>query len=278
LFWPLPHHTPGAVTPVDMEWEPDKIKRSWAAACLDRQTGQLRQASTPGPTEIPGWLYRVAGERGATEPALPTKCPRCDANYARRRTFKTPLRNHRTGFQKATQVLASALFREMREATPGQNTRKLVIFSDSRQDAAKLAAGMERDHFRDILRLALLQAFWRYWDDLVAFLRVNLANNTGALGMLLQLNPDLQARVAEPPGPGDMTARARFTAAYADNPHLLTEALMWAQNLPPVNQQARTEWLALLEGYPGPVPINSLRGITRDRLLSLGLCPGGSSY
>ena len=35
-------------------------------------------------------------------------------------------------------------------------TKKLVIFFDSRLDAAKLAAGMERDHFRHMLRLAML--------------------------------------------------------------------------------------------------------------------------
>ena len=64
------------------------------------------------------------------------------------RRIPTPLRNHRTGFQKACQVIASALCREMSERQNNRPTRKLVIFSDSRQDAAKLAAGMERDHFQ----------------------------------------------------------------------------------------------------------------------------------
>ena len=36
--------------------------------------------------------------------------------------------------------------------------RKLVIFSDSRQDAAKLAAGMELDHFRDMVRVCMVDA------------------------------------------------------------------------------------------------------------------------
>ena len=49
-----------------------------------------------------------------------------------------------TGFQKACQVLAGGQVREMPRPRPGKMTRKLVIFSDSRQDAAKLAAGMER--------------------------------------------------------------------------------------------------------------------------------------
>ena len=33
--------------------------------------------------------------------------------------------------------------------------RKLVVFSDSRQDAAKLSAGMRFSHYRDALRQAL---------------------------------------------------------------------------------------------------------------------------
>ena len=76
--------------------------------------------------------------------------------------------NHRTGFQKACQVIASALSREMPEST-----QKLVIFSDSRQDAAKLAGGMERDHFRDMVRVAMLSAHKTYRDEFVRILKGN---------------------------------------------------------------------------------------------------------
>ena len=123
---------------------------------------------------MPGWLYRVAGSKADQASSMPEQCPRCDADYARRRTFKSPLRNHRTGFQKATEVLLSGLFREMTFGAPdGQPdpTRKLVIFSDSRQDAAKLAAGMERDHFRDMVRVALIRGFRDYWHDFEAYIR-----------------------------------------------------------------------------------------------------------
>ena len=49
----------------------------------------------------------VALPKGEHLSPMPEKCPRCDADYRHRTTFKSPLRNHRTGFQKATQVLAS---------------------------------------------------------------------------------------------------------------------------------------------------------------------------
>ena len=40
--------------------------------------------------------------------------------------------------------------------------RKLVIFSDSRQDAAKLSAGIELDHFRDMVRVCIIAAIAQY--------------------------------------------------------------------------------------------------------------------
>ena len=126
-------------------------------------SGILQQSTVPlSSGEIAGWLYRISGTH-PDEPAMPHKCPRCDADYRRRGRIPTPLRNHRTGFQKACQVIASALCREMPERQNNRRARKLVIFSDSRQDAAKLAAGMERDHFRDMIRLALIDALNNYW-------------------------------------------------------------------------------------------------------------------
>ena len=39
-----------------------------------------------------------------------------------------------------------------------EKNTKVVLFSDSRQSAAKLSAGIELDHFRDVLRWAILHA------------------------------------------------------------------------------------------------------------------------
>ncbi len=102
---------------------------------------------------------------------MPGVCPRCAADYRPKKSFDTPLRNHRTGFQKACQVLATATVREAplyKENDKTKPNRKLVIFSDSRQDAAKLAAGVERDHFRDMVRLSLLAALKQYWSQFEA--------------------------------------------------------------------------------------------------------------
>jgi DEAD/DEAH box helicase domain-containing protein len=280
IFWPLPGETPVWDTqPQDPEWTLDKIKRRWVRAKLNRTTGELTQNSTQPQVdeEIPGWLYQVAGNH-PEERALPSKCPRCDADYGRRDKFPTPLRFHRTGFQKACQVLASGLLREMPApiSPTSRSSRKLVIFSDSRQDAAKLAAGMERDHYRDMARMLLIQSFQDYWNDFVGFLRITCANNQTALTRLQALNPDIYTAVVANPQPDDdMVRRNQFRNT---NQALVNEARDWIDDLPSSNQQARDEWLGLLERYPGGIPLLNLRDKIRDGLLKYGICPGRPSF
>ncbi|MDL5053455.1 DEAD/DEAH box helicase [Oscillatoria laete-virens NRMC-F 0139] len=276
LFWPLPYDE--ALEPQDLEWTVDKVKRRWVKAKLHRVTGLLRMDKTSRKQdEIPGWLYQVMGATAGQQSSMPTKCPRCDADYSRRKTFKTSLRSHRTGFQKACQVLASATLREMGSSSAGASSRKLVIFSDSRQDAAKLAAGMERDHYRDMARLAMIQAFRQYWADLVAYLRrmFLFTPTSPSLSTLQALNPRLYSEVTQAPQAKDAIGQIRFATA---NANLMSEASMWCMGAPPINQQARRVWEELLQLYPGRVPLANLRGTIRDELLKQGICPGGSAF
>ncbi|NEP57248.1 MAG: DEAD/DEAH box helicase [Symploca sp. SIO2G7] len=278
IFWPVPYEP--NLQPQDVEWTANKVKRRWVKAKLNRITGLVTQDKSPGKQdEIPGWLYQITGKSAEQQSAMPTKCPRCDADYSRRRAFKTPLRSHRTGFQKACQVLASATLREMGSVSAGASpTRKLVIFSDSRQDAAKLAAGMERDHYRDMARLAMIQAFRQYWRDLEAYLRRMFAFNPSSpsLATLQTLNPNLYAVATQSSQPDDAIGQTRFTTA--NDPNLMSEAMAWFMGMPPVNQPARRAWEELLQLYPGGIPLANLRGTIRDELLKYGICPGGSSF
>src|SRR5205823_4419247 len=110
----------------------------WVRASLDRATGRLLIHPTAramlGEGQVAGWVYQVSG--GASDPpALPNRCPRCDADE---RAPRSPLRLHRTGFQKCAQVLSTGLFRELEDDTAAvgidpQSNRKLVVFTDSRQ-------------------------------------------------------------------------------------------------------------------------------------------------
>src|SRR5690606_22919365 len=67
----------------------------------------------------------------------------------------TPIHRHYTGVQKINQLMADGLMRSLQKKDP--KSAKLVLFSDSRQAAAKLAAGIELDHYKDLVRYFLLK-------------------------------------------------------------------------------------------------------------------------
>ena len=158
VFWPSQ-----TSTPITDRWDQETVRRQWRAAAFDTGDGSVRIGAAGG---IRGYLYHVPAMWTATPPtadsandAHPACCPRCDAFWwSRTRHVGTSIRTMRTGFQKMAQVLSDALLREI---APGDNDegRKLVVFSDSRQDAAKLSAGMRFSHYRDALRQALTNAF-----------------------------------------------------------------------------------------------------------------------
>jgi DEAD/DEAH box helicase domain-containing protein len=159
------------------------INRRFVKAFLEPSTGEV----SFGPiTSHNGWLYHIRTQ-GLDEEvvrvlsAMPSRCCRCDADWTRVGSttaeeaiaieqIASPIIRHRTGFQKVNQVLADGLMRELTDMLP--SARKLVVFTDSRQDAAKLAAGVELDHYRDLVRQTLLQGQTQLGGDLEAFLRV----------------------------------------------------------------------------------------------------------
>ncbi|WP_307771286.1 DEAD/DEAH box helicase [uncultured Treponema sp.] len=90
---------------------------------------------------------------------FPERCPACDweIKYNEEEQTLTPLYHHGTGVQKLDQVFADSLIRILKDK---KEKTKLILFSDSRQGAAKLSAGIELDHYRDEIRLAMLNSLW----------------------------------------------------------------------------------------------------------------------
>lgn len=87
---------------------------------------------------------------------FPPACPHCGfAIKQDKKNAFTALYRHGTGVQKVNQLFADELMMVLRydSASP-----KLVLFSDSRQAAAKLSAGIELDHYRDVLRSAIIKS------------------------------------------------------------------------------------------------------------------------
>jgi ATP-dependent helicase YprA (DUF1998 family) len=88
---------------------------------------------------------------------LPNLCPNCQLSYKVKDEHSlSPIAKHNTGVQKINQVMADALMRTMKANKT--DDPKLVLFSDSRQAAAKLSAGIELDHYRDVLRQIVLES------------------------------------------------------------------------------------------------------------------------
>ena len=273
VFWPLGADDPDA-EPADVEFTQQGIHRRWRRAKLGAVSGLLsRSAAGPKPGEIEGWVYVIGGSEAEHQPAIPPKCPRCDADYRRRqRGYHSPLRSHRTGFQKACQVIAGALLREMPLTKDGKPARKLVIFSDSRQDAAKLASGMEQDHYRDMVRILLLKAMREYWGSFEAALRVASGSIPGAADKISQVNPQLAAIVSPPPQDQDRALAAQFDES------LNNQLLLWLLGNANPESGAFQLLMSMLKDYPGRVPLTAIRDKVKEGMLLMGFNPGGNGY
>ncbi|MES2429357.1 MAG: DEAD/DEAH box helicase [Bacteroidota bacterium] len=151
---------------------------NWIPASLNCISGDIDFSHDKANTESDFWIkgfYFTITENGSnrdiafpdasgnidareTHKALPSVCPCCGLNNQKRRqdTPKrkfTSIRGFRTGFAKTTQIFAKELMYQLPDS---EAERKLVVFSDSREDAAQIANGIERNHFTDLLREILV--------------------------------------------------------------------------------------------------------------------------
>lgn len=203
-------------------------------------------------------------------PALPPKCPACQSDYRRRkRGRRSPLRKHFTGFQTVSQLLAGMLNREMPAAQ-----RKLVLFTDSRQDAAKLAAGMEQDHYRDLIRQALARQLESFSDLLLGALRhgLNQQPDHPELPWLQSLNPELAAAATGPASPGDKKAKLRLMREHQDSFGMLET---WLEDPKELSDAGRKSLETLFGNWPDSLRLQALTDSVKDSLLQLGQNPGG---
>jgi ATP-dependent helicase YprA (DUF1998 family) len=171
LFWPSSRKRPSDGPTDDMD------KGLWLKAVLERETGGILKRDKVKDSEfdpgrhLEGWYYESSGsdaghKRNWDSPGtnVPYSCPNCLTSYKGRvdkRYRLSPLRNFRAGFAKTTQLLATELFDAQRVSNPVEPP-KLVSFSDSRQDAAKAALSIEKNHHQDIRRELLVRTMRHY--------------------------------------------------------------------------------------------------------------------
>lgn len=250
VFWP----SLDGGRPVTERWDQDRVQRRWEDARLDVREARVELGGGSG---VRGFLYRVPTPDRDSDQAYPAICPRCDEDRRRRR-LDTPIRPMRTGFQRVAQVLADTLLREMPHAQQ-QSSRKLVVFSDSRQDAAKLSAGMRSDHYRDTVRQALATAL-----DTAGY---------GAIAFQKQL-------AGEALSVSDQRLAQEFEATHPREANVLTAAQLPTRANQPTSgfaglTNAQAAQQILQRGAHGPFSISQLTEDISARLLVQGISPGG---
>lgn len=131
----------------------------WEYGYIDKGSGSFKRTDdghTIPSNGICGFLYSVGDfdnndDLGTQAPALPSHCPHCGTERfydGDNSEYRTPIRGFRTGFGKFTHLYGRELFYQL----PTKNNRKLVSFSDSRQDAAEVANNIERNQYDDMVR------------------------------------------------------------------------------------------------------------------------------
>ena len=168
LLWPRDVPAEQIGTP---QWTRDNgaYTFEFKRACFDPASGRLELTALRANC----WTFEITHtgsgvDRRRDIPPLPIKCPQCNADWelftsGQRRTGRSgtraaPVRRSATwvrGYEKIVQVLVDALGRELLD--DGDLARRLVLFSDSRQDAAKLSAGLEKRHYQDLVRQLIVE-------------------------------------------------------------------------------------------------------------------------
>lgn len=128
-----------------------------------------------------GWMYRLTGKTAvedevlASVPPIPFICPLCGDDWSSHaanldfldpRKLHSPIDTQMIGHTALNHLLIDGLMKHVSE-----ETRKLVLFSDSRQDAAKLSAGIELDHYNKVLRQLVTRLSFETRSNIHLFLR-----------------------------------------------------------------------------------------------------------
>lgn len=263
VYWPRPEK---ALDQVDAtEWTRDKgaVKYAFRPSNLNPLSGELRHIAR----DHTGWSFhaKVAHDRTgeprralATVSPFPTSCPACGDDWGQDfagskrlpatdpRTQRSPIRAMRTGFEKINQVLITELANDLSE-----RERKLIVFTDSRQDAAKLSAGLGLRHYQDLLRQLM-------------YLRLQGAGNPG---VDVRLAREHLAEGVKTSDGWEAIARLRTRDVASFN--ALRD--IW-ENVPNVDA---TREPTLVASLSQGITLRELSNLVALDLLELGMNPGG---
>lgn len=226
---------------------------AFVPASLDHVTGLV----TASGDTLDGWIMTVNAELGERQrvPAIPDRCPKCDSSgFNPGEKFfagdvRSPIRAHTSGAAQSTQLYLSQLVRSLGE-TPAES--RTIVFTDSRDDAARTAAGIGLNHYRDVIRQMTQQ--------------VLTAKRPSLRGII-----DRGVRL-ETLTPAEQAAFTAFKEVNSDVIELLKK-----QEYVPLNEaEETTVAAAFIEEDEVRIGWPELRHEVCARLVRLGIPPGGT--
>lgn len=266
--------------------------RNWGPLTLrllqahyEPSAGLLRHGPGPGAT---GWALDIRGpfEDQKRANGLPYFCPACND---KRRAWRdqrllppsdpaartSPLRTMGVGFSRGAQVLSGALLRQFDPAE-----RRIVAFSDSRQDAARLGPDLAKNHYQDVLRTQLLVSLRGRPDLSLAKAAVAGDSSDEAIAAYREVEaarPDVAAALAKPshlrtPGDEQLLSAAALELRAPTIEQLLNEVELGVARLginpagPAKSLQRRSDrdWHSLYRYADGQLVARPMAGLSAD--------------
>jgi Lhr-like helicase len=257
-------------TPLTAQWNALDCQFQFAPAVLQPGAGMAR-AAAPGEART-GFMFvigsRQAGRRAIIPriPAIPTRCPNCNDSWERTyrpqnrqtalpltspRRMATPLRSLRVSAERVSQVLGEAM---LHRVYADSSDHRLIAFSDSRQDAAKLAGGLDAAHYRDSVRQLAVSELQRGADQITAF-------------------ANLETYLADPQANGHLAAGIGGLRESSG----LARDLITLRATPALVDQHETDRIEteLAQALTGAVALNDVRNRVFDELVASGRDPAG---
>ncbi|MBS9806377.1 DEAD/DEAH box helicase [Bacillus toyonensis] len=236
-----------------------KLKFSWVKANYENKIGKINRDISF--LEHNAYLFLIEGEDEKSRnqmPAFPIKCPHCADDWESKnpnikneplestKRTRSPIRGQKTGFDMIAQVMLDTLMREL----PENESPKAVLFSDSRQDAAKLSAKIELNHYYHILRYIVVSVMGNEHNPLKSFVKQ-------LQGQVLDENEKLEAE------------------EYLYN-HQTQAMLLQLYYHGALLEQQKEQVKKILDSMDKPVKLMELWKPIELSLIKLGINPGGT--
>lgn len=102
---------------------------------------------------IPVVTFFCESAQGNLDKYLPTTCHSCETDWSNKEP-SSPIRTMGTGYSKISQIITEQVMKRLGEIVNDEigEKEKLVVFSDSRREAATLSAELELNHYKDSVR------------------------------------------------------------------------------------------------------------------------------